>query len=142
MGMRKLAAVSFVVLVCTSVAAAGGPQAEAEKAAVMSAQNWLSLVDQGKYEESWKQAAEYFKGAIKPDDWQRSLVGFRMPLGPVLSRKVKATQYTTTLPGAPDGKYVVIQFATAFTNKSTAIETVTAMSDKDGTWRVGGYFIR
>jgi hypothetical protein len=47
-----------------------------------------------------------------------------------------------SLPGAPDGEYVVIQFKTAFENKKFAIETVTPMLDGDGKWRVSGYFIR
>ncbi|MGB3565135.1 MAG: DUF4019 domain-containing protein, partial [Thermoanaerobaculia bacterium] len=64
------------------------------------------------------------------------------PLGKVLSRKVKSKQYATSLPGAPDGEYVVIQFETSFENKTTAIETVTPMKDEDGKWRVSGYFIR
>jgi hypothetical protein len=36
----------------------------------------------------------------------------------------------------------VIQFATSFENKKTAVETVTPMRDGDGAWRVSGYFIR
>jgi hypothetical protein len=47
-----------------------------------------------------------------------------------------------SLPGAPDGEYVVIQFATSFENKKSAIETVTPMLDSDGEWRVSGYFIK
>jgi len=36
---------------------------------------------------------------------------------------------------------VVIQYETAFENR-TAIETVTPVKEKDGTWRVAGYFIK
>ena len=43
---------------------------------------------------------------------------------------------------APDGEYVVIQFATSFENKKTALEKVTPMMDKDGKWRVSGYSIK
>jgi hypothetical protein len=38
--------------------------------------------------------------------------------------------------------YMVIQFATLFENKKTAIETVTPMLDNDVEWRVSGYFIK
>jgi hypothetical protein len=37
---------------------------------------------------------------------------------------------------------VVIQFNTRFENKAAAIETVTPMHEKDGSWRVSGYFIK
>ncbi len=48
----------------------------------------------------------------------------------------------TSLPGAPDGEYVVIQYRSEFENKSNAVETVTPMRDADGEFRVSGYFIR
>ncbi len=44
--------------------------------------------------------------------------------------------------GAPDGEYVVIQFETSFEHKRSAIETVTPMMDRDGKWRVSGYYIK
>jgi len=66
----------------------------------------------------------------------------RKPLGKVLSRKVINSTYTTLLPGAPDGQYVVIQFETSFENKHNAVETVTPMLEPNGQWRVSGYYIR
>jgi hypothetical protein len=45
------------------------------------------------------------------------------------------------LPGAPDGEYVVIQFESSFEKKKSAVETVTPMLEKDGKWRVSGYYI-
>jgi hypothetical protein len=63
-------------------------------------------------------------------------------MGDLISRNVKSARYTDSLPGAPDGEYVVIQFSTSFTNKKTAIETVTPMKDPDGKWRVSGYYIK
>ena len=124
-----------------------GPLAEAqntkkEKAAVTAAEQWLLLVDAGQYEQSWKEAAEYFKNAVSLDKWHQSLQAVRRPLGKLFSRKVKTIDYRTSLPGAPDGEYVVIQFATSFENKKAAVETVTPMMDKDGVWRVSGYYIK
>ena len=50
--------------------------------------------------------------------------------------------YAEALPGAPDGKYVVVQYRTSFERKESAVETVTPMLDEDGRWRVSGYFIK
>ena len=126
------------------VAVVSGRTAEPakEKAAVSAAEQWLSLVDEGKYGESWKEAAGYFRNAVKQEQWEQAAQAVRKPLGKLVSRKVKSTAYQTTLPGAPDGEYVVIEFATAFENKKTATETVTPMMDKDGKWRVSGYYIK
>jgi len=113
-----------------------------EKAAVDASKAWLKLGDEGKYYESWDEAAQYFKNAITKEQWKTSLESVRSPLGKVLSRNLKSKKYTKTLPGAPDGEYVVIQYETSFQNKQQAIETITPMLDKNGKWKVSGYYIR
>jgi hypothetical protein len=113
-----------------------------EESATVAAEAWLELVDAGSYTESWQETAAYFKQAVTSEQWKKSMIAFRKPLGRVLSRKLISKTYTTSLPGAPDGDYVVIQCETAFENKSNAVETITPMLDKDGTWRVAGYYIR
>jgi hypothetical protein len=113
-----------------------------EQKAVTAAQEWLSLVDAGKYGESWDAAAAFFRGAVPKDTWKQQLTAVRKPLGKVLSRTVASKTYARSLPGAPDGEYVVVQFNTSFENKKSAVETVTPMLDKDGKWRVSGYYIK
>jgi len=108
----------------------------------MAAEKWLGIVDEGKYAESWNEAAELFKNAVKQGQWEQAIQAVRAPLGKLVSRKVKSTSYQTSLPGAPDGQYLVIVFETSFENKKSAIETVTPMMDKDGKWRVSGYYIK
>lgn len=117
-------------------------QSEKEKAAVTAAEKWLGVVDEGKYSESWKEAAEYLRNAVKQEQLEQSLQAVRKAFGKLVSRKVKSTSYKTSLPGAPDGQYVVIEFETSFENKKSAIETVTPMMDNDGKWRVSGYYIK
>ena len=134
--------VGFVMALVLSVCVVLATEPDKVKLAVSSAETWLSLVDGGKYTDSWNEAAGYFKGAVKQEQWQETLKAVRTPLGKVISREVKSKSYHTSLPGAPDGEYVVIQFETSFENKKSAIETVTPMKDKDGKWRVSGYFIK
>lgn len=138
---HKIACLAFLGLILTVTAAAAG-QSEKERAAVVSAERWLGLVDGEKYAESWKEAAELFRNAIRQEQWEQSLQAVRKPLGKLVTRKLKATTYKTSLPGAPDGDYVVIEFTTSFENKKSAVETVTPMMDKDGKWRVSGYYIK
>jgi len=117
-------------------------ESSAEKAAQQSAQTWLALVDGGKYGQSWSEAAQLFKQAVTQSQWESAAKGAREPLGKLQSRKLQSAEFRRSLPGAPDGEYVVIQYATSFENKKSAIETVTPMKDKDGVWRVSGYIIR
>ncbi len=107
-----------------------------------AAEKWLNLVDRGRYAESWDQAAAYFKTAVTKQKWVASVKTVRAPLGAVKSRKLLSARYTTSLPGAPDGQYVVIQYRTSFENKPEAVETITPMKDKDGKWRVSGYYVK
>ena len=139
--IRGIAFLMVVGLLLLAVPVLGG-EPEKEAAAVAAAETWLGMVDGGDYAGSWKEAAEYFKNAVSQEQWGQSLQAARKPLGKLVSRTVKTKTYATTLPGAPDGEYVVIEFETSFENKKAAIETVTPMMDKDGKWRVSGYFIR
>ena len=112
-----------------------------ETSAQESAEKWLELVDRSEYGESWSATASYFQNQITQTEWQRTIQGVRQPLGKVLSREVASMQYTTSLPGSPDGEYVVIQYNTSFAHKELAVETVTPMLDRDGKWEVSGYYI-
>ena len=106
------------------------------------ATQWVALADAGDYAASWDQAASAFQQAVTKPQWTNALQTVRTPLGAVKSRKLKSAQVTASAPGAPAGEYVVVQFDTAFENKAAAVETVTPMKGKDGTWRVSGYFIK
>ncbi|MDD5308265.1 MAG: DUF4019 domain-containing protein [Deltaproteobacteria bacterium] len=137
----RIAWLTAVVLICVAVIGVANEPGK-EKAAVAAAEKWLGIVDAGRYGESWKDAAGLFKNAVRSEQWEQSLQAVRKPLGRLVSRKVTSAAYRTSLPGAPDGEYVVIQFETSFENKKSAVETVTPMREKDGQWRVSGYFIK
>ena len=117
-------------------------QQKPEELAQKSAEAWLALTDGGKYGESWEQAASFFKDKVSRDQWIGSMTAYRSPMGKVLSRTLKGASYRTSLPNAPAGEYVVIQYNTSFQNQKDAIETVTPMLDKDGKWRVSGYYMK
>lgn len=115
---------------------------EPGKPGVTAAMKWLPLVDEGKYAESWSAAAAHFRGAITQARWQESVTGVRKPLGKVISRAVKTRTPQATLPGAPAGEYVIVTFDTSFEKRKATVETVTAVKEKDGVWRICGYYIQ
>lgn len=138
--MIKRLMMTFTII-CSLVGAIAMAQ-DKNEAAKKSAESWLAVVDKGDYAASYDEAASIFKLAITKEDWLQKVRAARSPLGKMISRKLKLMQYETTLPGAPDGEYVVIQYDTSFENKRSAVETITPTLDKDGQWRVSGYFIR
>jgi hypothetical protein len=107
-----------------------------------AASNWLKLVDSGNYAQSWDDTGNVLKANVARDQWQELLVRNRAPLGSLISRKLKSAEYTTQLPGAPDGQYVVLQYESSFEHKNSASETVTPALDKDGKWRVCLYTVK
>ena len=132
---------AMVAFAATLVVGSGEAQEPSTTAAQRSAEAWLSLVDNQDYAGSWNAAASLFRNAIAQEKWQETAQAVRAPLGRLKSRTLKSATYATTLPGAPDGEYVVFQFNAAFEQKAAAVETVTTIREEDGTWHVGGYFI-
>ncbi len=110
--------------------------------AIASAHAWLIFLDEERYSMSWNEASQYFKKIVRQDQWTENMKGIRHPLGALVSRTLKRSKYITSIPGAPDGEYVVIEFITEFKEKKNAIETVTPLLDKDGKWRISGYYIK
>jgi hypothetical protein len=125
-----------------SAAPAGAQDADKVAKAEAAALAWLALTDSGDYPGSWDQAAGNFQASVPKPNWIHAVGRVRQPLGGLISRKVKSATFTRSLPGAPDGEYVVIKYDTQFEHKDTAIETVTPLLDKDGSWKVSGYFIK
>jgi uncharacterized protein DUF4019 len=107
-----------------------------------AADNWLKLVDAGNYAQSWDDTGTVLKANVAREQWQELLTRNRAPLGTLISRKLKSAEYTTQLPGAPDGQYVVLQYQSGFEHRNSVIETVTPALDKDGKWRVCLYVIK
>jgi len=138
---KSLFSIPCLVLILLSWSLALANEA-GEKKAMEASTYWLKLVDDNQYTKSWETAASLFKNAVSKEQWNQSLNAVRGPLGKVIKRTMKSKQYMTTLPGTPDGEYVVIQYDTSFENKVSAVETVTPMLDKDGKWRVSGYYIK
>jgi hypothetical protein len=137
--IRKILYLFIVGLILLGTALANDTEKEA--AAISAAEKWLITVDAGKYAESWQETSEFFRNTVKKEKWEQLMREGRKPLGKLVSRTIKSKIYVTLLPGAPKGEYVVIQFTTSFENKNNTIETVTPMMDKDGQWRVSGYYI-
>lgn len=122
---------------------AGGTEKEEKTtAAIMAAENFLLLVDTGQYGKSWDVASFLFQNRVPKDTWVRQISSIRPALGALIARKIAGAEYMTELPGAPDGEYVVIQYNSSFAGKQNGMETVTPMLDRDGQWKVSGYYIR
>jgi hypothetical protein len=139
--MKHMVACAALVLLSMGAAAVmcqDKPEAAAQKAA----ESWLALVDSGKYSESWDEAASSFKAAVTKQKWEQAAGAVRDQTGKLKSRKLVSANYAKKLPNVPEGEYVVIQYDAAFEKAPAAIETITPMREKDGSWKVAGYFVK
>jgi len=136
-----VAAVAAAALLVSFAVAGRARAATAEEDARKAAEAWLKLVDDAQYGKAWDEAAAFLKGAAKKADFEAAVAKVRTALGKVKSRTFKSSTPTKTLPGAPAGDYVVIQFDLV-AEKGAAVETITPMKEKDGSWRVSGYFVK
>lgn len=103
---------------------------------------WLALVDAGKYEESWTAAASAFQKAVSKADWSQALTRARGPYEPFGARTLLGARYLESIPNAPPGPYVVIQYQTKAGGGHEVVETVSLVREGPGNWLVGGYFIK
>jgi hypothetical protein len=138
---RALRICLFLVFSGVLFSLSAGASSHDEANAIDTAERWLALVDSGRIDESWSEAASLFRNAVSRAQWKRALTAARGPLGALISRRLLGAQYTESLPGAPDGRYLVIQYEAEYEKKHSAIETITPMFE-DGKWRVSGYYIR
>ncbi|MFS0735495.1 DUF4019 domain-containing protein [Sphingomonas sp. 1P06PA] len=99
--------------------------------ATETARQFLTLVDQGRWDESYRQFGASFRKINSAKVWADTSEKVRVPLGAVASRTLLSQQ---NFPAPPDG-YDVVKFRTSFANKPDAIETVT-LAREDGGWRV------
>jgi hypothetical protein len=139
--MKKVFALLVLAAALASTLAYPGEKESVAKAQD-AATSWLALMDKGSYGASWEQAASIFKTSITREGWETAAKSVRSPLGGLKSRKLRSATYTKTVPGAPAGDYVIILFDTDFANKASTTETVVPMLEKDGSWKVSGYYIR
>jgi ribosomal protein S17E len=139
--MRSHLWICIAMLIFISTGCGGKLTAEEESDAIVKAKQWLVLVDSEDYEASWRDAADFLKENVTEQKWLESMKAVRKPMGSLVSRKVKSTQFRTMMPQALKGKYLIIDYQTSFSNKKSVVESITQMMGKDGKWRVAGYHL-
>lgn len=97
------------------------------------ARQWLVLVDDKNYAQSWSQAGKAFQNRQKAEAWAATAGAKRGPLGAVASRDLKSVDLGKA-------NIAVIKYDTVFAHKSAAVETVT-LAFENGGWTVTDYSI-
>jgi DNA-binding CsgD family transcriptional regulator len=133
-----LGLLALVALPQVASAPDGGaaPTRAAETEAATWARAWLTLLDQGRWDESYSETAASFQKLNTREVWASVSEQARAPLGTVRSRVLIGED---SVPAPPAGVRV-LKFRTSFANKATATETV-SLAREDEQWRVVGVYI-
>ncbi len=107
-----------------------------------SADAWVALIDSMDYVASWERASAAFRQQVTQAEWEQALRSVLGPLGPLLSRAPQGREYTTTLPNAPEGEYIVITYGSSYTQLENAVETLVMVRNPAGAWKPAGYYVR
>jgi len=97
------------------------------------ARQWLVLVDDKNYTQSWREAGTAFKARQKNDAWAADAATKRGSLGAVASRGLKSIDLSRN-------NTAVVRYDTVFARKAAAVETVT-LNFENGGWLVSDYTV-
>ena len=140
--LMMLALGMFALLALPEAATTSSPpapvtaSATVNPAVVDAARNWLTLVDQARWDESYRATSPAFRKLNTAKVWAATSEQVRVPLGAVISRTFLSEE---NLPAPPAG-YEVVKFRTSFANKADAVETV-SLDHAGGNWRIVGVTI-
>ncbi|MGH9368305.1 MAG: DUF4019 domain-containing protein [Thermoanaerobaculia bacterium] len=115
---------------------------DAQKAAAEQAvHGWLSLVDAGDYQESWRTASDVFRTRTEfsLEDWKSMVQYLRQSLGDIQKRTLTTIGPMMVFPGGPKGDYLAFQFDCVLVKKPSVIEGVSVRLEPDGVWRVASH---
>ena len=151
MSLRQILAAAVAVSL-TALAAGGQAQTMTpeQRQALDAAERWLVPVDAQRYPDAWAMAAESFKASVGQQEFRDGIRNIRKDFGRVVARKSEKMAFVGEPPkpddasaGIKEGMQVSILFDAKFSGKKKqATEEVTMVLEKDGLWRVAGYYIR
>ena len=107
-----------------------------------AAEEFIGLIDEGRYYVALDKVLLRFPSDLTIRRRIGALIeDRRKPFGMVFERKYYGVTYRTTVPGMPDGKYLIMGYKTKFENKEYAFERVT-LKYENNNWKVIDYAIR
>ena len=97
------------------------------------AKQWLVLLDDKNYAQSWSEAGKAFQNRQKTNAWAADAVKRREPLGSVASRGLKSIDLSRS-------NVAVVKYDSVFAHKASVVETITLSFENDG-WLVTDYSV-
>ena len=134
---------ALLLLLSITLAQAEDTKEQKQAAGAKAASNFLALLDNGKYNDAWKQLSPSQQPNGSKDKWQSDVGRYRKQIGKLHDRKILGVSYTTQLPGGGDpGEYVIVTVLSSYERLGSALEIVVPQLLPNGTWVISGYSIK
>jgi hypothetical protein len=117
------------------------PHAPEELAAQRQALGFLGYLDHGRYADSYSYTGLLLRNQLDREAFASKVEQARANAGAIQSRELIDAGYTTSVPGAPQGQYVVLHYHSSFVKRPDTVETLTLVLSK-GYWRIDGWYIK
>lgn len=105
-------------------------------AAARAAEDFLTLVDESRWAESYAATGAQFRKVNTLERWVAASEQVRPPLGKLLTRELITNEF---VPAPPEG-YQLVKFASSYANGTNQVESV-SLAWEAGAWRVVGIVI-
>jgi hypothetical protein len=117
------------------------PHASEELAAQRQALGFLGYLDQGRFADSYSYTGMLLRNQLDREAFASKVESARANTGALQSRELVDAGYTTSVPGAPEGQYVILHYHSSFVRRPDTVETLTLALAK-GYWRIDGWYIK
>lgn len=121
---RSYRRICLTIMIMVILAASAKAELPSEDQLSRQAESFLELMDQGRYDEAWSATSTLFQSLNDPNLWQARHHAVHAAYGTLAFRQRQHVRYRKTYNLSPDGLYVVVQFKSAYANKSVTTETV------------------
>ncbi len=95
--------------------------------------DWIQLVDEKKFDQSWELAAPFFKNAVTKADWTKAASMVDKQLGKIIKREPIETLVS--------GDRAEVKFKSDYLNLSGTTETL-SLINANGKWLVIGFMVK
>jgi hypothetical protein len=138
---RSVRATAFLLAFALATATLHAQASPEEQAAQRQALGFLGYLDGGRFADSYAYTGSLMRSQLDREAYAAKVQSSRASVGTLQGRELIDAIPTQTVPGAPDGQYIVLHYHANFSNFSDAVETITLAFSK-GYWRIVGYYIK
>lgn len=117
-------------------AAVAIPTADAK----LGSDDWLKIVDEGRFDDAYKRMGKYFQSQYKFSEFDQIIGRERRFLGQASGRQLLSTMPLVSPPGSPKGAYRQYIYKTKFQREPQELYESVLLVGEGDEWRVVGYF--